>query len=546
MTLVKSHVCASCGGQLKVHEDRQLYECSFCGATYNYEFFQLRDLQELADRSLKAMEFPSALKKFKFILTKDPHNFEGLRGQVLCAAKVRSFDSFANLTTSYKGDLESVEKEIVFAKENALEEDKKFFERFSEMVKLADEYKEITAKVKEYERALKQEDDKVKEMEAYSLFVSNAPATIIMIAMGVGSLIFRQVLGFAFWVVLLVFIVLGFGIYMIVATKSRKMQLAHHRQMRSENKSKCDEYTAKAKEYRENIASIYNELKAMKPIEPEQETKDVKVSSEKMRKGACPNCGGELIINLDRNVYECLFCGMTLDYEYVRDENVYTSAIKAMKNDQFAEADDLFERMLKTAPSDPNALLGRIMCAGKLNNVGTFRSLCNETILLNVMKTRTKEAINATEGEDKEYFGKIAEILENYEKYRAEASRENSIDAKISSVRKEQETFERFKSTDDNRAYYYDTNGELKDFDMNEWYIRNSDGGQTDRERMERAMGRRETAKLLNNKMDEVRHQKEKHSKAASVFRKRIEELYDEMRQIRPHPLAELVTTDNK
>ena len=78
---------------------------------------------------------------------------------------------------------------------------------------------------------------------------------------------------------------------------------------------------------------------------------------------------------------------------------------------------------------------------------------------------------------------------------------------------------------------------------MNEWYILNSDGGQTDRERMERAMGRRETAKLLNNKMDEVRHQKEEHSKAASVFRKRIEELYDEMRQIRPHPLSELVTT---
>lgn len=540
MTLVKSHVCAGCGGQLKVHEDHQLYECSFCGATYNYEFFQLRDLQELANRSLKAMEFPSALKKFKFILTKDPHNFEGLRGQILCAAKVRSFDSFANLTNAYKGDLEKVEEEIVFAKENALEDDRRFFEGFSELLKLADEYREITAKAREYERALKQEDDTVKELEEYSLFVSNTPTFIIMIALCVGSLLFKETLGFALWIVVVVFIVLAFGIYMILATRKMKRELAHHRQMRSENKSKADEYTAKAKEYRERIATMYNELKAMEPEEPEHEdeTKDIKISSEKMRKGACPSCGGELIINLDRNVYECLFCGMTLDYEYVRDENVYTSAIKAMKNDQFAEADDMFVRMLETAPSDPNALLGRIMCAGKINNVATFRTLWDETILLNVMKTRTKEAIDATEGEDKEYFGKISEILENYGKYRSEANKENSIDAKINSVRREKEVFERDMNKDRSMVYFYNTRGELDNV-----YVGDSE---TDRERHEREMGIRETAKLLDTKMDEARHEKEKHSKTASVFKKRIGELYDEMRNIRPHPLSELVTTDDR
>ncbi len=545
MTLVKSHVCASCGGQLKVHEDRQLYECSFCGATYNYEFFQLRDLQELANRSLKAMEFPSALKKFKFILTKDPHNFEALRGKVLCAAKVRSFDSFANLTKSYKGDLKRVQQEVFFAKENALDEDMAFFEKFDKMLELADEYKDVTTKAREYERALKQEEETVKELEGPSV-MKHIPVALIYLALGVGSFLFINYIGLAVWLVICFAFAIGFAVYVAVADKKRKQQLAYHREQRSEKTSLDVEYKAKAEELKEKIDAIYNELKEMEPEQHEEATEEVKIPSEKMRKGECPNCGGEMIINLNRNIYECLFCGNTLDYEFVRDENVYTSAIMAMKNSQYSEADDLFVRILGEKPDDANALLGRIMCAGKLNDVSSFRWICdNMSILLNAMKIRTQEAIDATEDKDREYFGKISEILENYEKYRAEANKKNSVEAKINDVREKKEDFEKNMHRVDNQYYYYGTDGELKEIYDGTEILPRYGNYSSDRDNIERAKAQEQTKQLLSEKLEEVSSLKEEISKNASSYRSRVATLYDEMRQIKQDsPLPEL-TSDN-
>jgi len=38
MTLIKSHTCATCGGELIINLDRQLYECPFCGVTFDFDF----------------------------------------------------------------------------------------------------------------------------------------------------------------------------------------------------------------------------------------------------------------------------------------------------------------------------------------------------------------------------------------------------------------------------------------------------------------------------------------------------------------------------
>ena len=531
MTLVKSHVCASCGGQLKVHEDRQIYECAFCGATFDYEFFQLRDLLDLASRSLKMMEFPSARQKYNFILTKDPHNFEALRGLVLCAAKVRSFDSFSNPD---KCDLKSVESEIVFAKENALEEDKIYFERLSEMLGLSDEYKETCAGIMECELAIRKESESAQELEESSIIISGIPGMLIGVALCVGAFLMVNIIGYVVWQIFCGLVVAGVILWMILTAKKKNKLIEPHRQAVFENKSKAEELKKNASETKSRVDALFNELKEMKP---EEEHEEVKTASEKTAQGECTNCGGELIINLERNVYECLFCGMTLDYEFVRDEDVYVTAIKAMKNGQFAEADDMFLRMLEEKPNDVNALFGRIMCAGKLNDVGTFRILWDEMVLLNVMKTRTQEAIDATEGDDKEYFGKIAEILENYEKYRSEANKENALDAEISSVRNDKEVYERDNDKDRSMVYFYNQRGELDGI-----HVSNSE---TDRQRNEYYMGKKETTKLLDGKIEAASYRKSKHSKAAAVFRERIRELYDEMVKIKPNPLPELETTND-
>ena len=89
MTIVKSNVCKSCGGLLDIDIDRQVYICQYCGVTYDYEYFREDNVQELAKKALERSEFGAAKDAFDFILKKDPHDFEALRGLFLCRCKWR-------------------------------------------------------------------------------------------------------------------------------------------------------------------------------------------------------------------------------------------------------------------------------------------------------------------------------------------------------------------------------------------------------------------------------------------------------------------------
>ena len=41
---VKKHTCPTCGGQLRVDLSRQMYECPFCGVTFDYAYFNEDDV----------------------------------------------------------------------------------------------------------------------------------------------------------------------------------------------------------------------------------------------------------------------------------------------------------------------------------------------------------------------------------------------------------------------------------------------------------------------------------------------------------------------
>ena len=67
MTLIKSHSCTKCGGVLIVHNDKQQYECPYCGIFYDYEYFRLRDILEQAAASQKVLQYDSAREKYSFL-----------------------------------------------------------------------------------------------------------------------------------------------------------------------------------------------------------------------------------------------------------------------------------------------------------------------------------------------------------------------------------------------------------------------------------------------------------------------------------------------
>lgn len=92
MSKIVKHQCPSCGGNLSIDNDKQMYRCSFCGSTYDYEYFREEQMHEMGEMYLKRREFMAAADAYHFILKKNPHDFIALRGLMLAAGHMKSMD----------------------------------------------------------------------------------------------------------------------------------------------------------------------------------------------------------------------------------------------------------------------------------------------------------------------------------------------------------------------------------------------------------------------------------------------------------------------
>ena len=124
MAIVKSNICDMCGGLLDIDIDRQVYICPFCGVTFDYEYFRKDNVLDIAKKALNRHEFGSAKDAFDYMLKKDPHNFEALRGLILCRCKWTSFRPMHNDKDVF---IQSTEPTLSNAVENCLPEHKEYF-----------------------------------------------------------------------------------------------------------------------------------------------------------------------------------------------------------------------------------------------------------------------------------------------------------------------------------------------------------------------------------------------------------------------------------
>ena len=148
---IKKHQCPSCGGNLIVDSDKQMYHCTFCGSTYDYEYFREDQIQEMFGTFLSRGEFMAAADACKFMLKKDPHDFIALRGLLLAAAHLRNMDELARENKSY--DFKYDSRLVSEAIEGASEEDREYFTDFekiySDKKKLSDYSKEVESLMEE-------------------------------------------------------------------------------------------------------------------------------------------------------------------------------------------------------------------------------------------------------------------------------------------------------------------------------------------------------------------------------------------------------------
>lgn len=136
---LKKHTCPTCGGQLQVNLDKQMYDCLFCGVSFDYSYFREDDVLARAERFRQSGDWSAADMDYDFILTKDPHNFCALRGKVLAAAHVRKgFDLSGKKFSRNQYVLTNI-KHALSATD---EEHREYFEKLEEYFKGVEKYNE--------------------------------------------------------------------------------------------------------------------------------------------------------------------------------------------------------------------------------------------------------------------------------------------------------------------------------------------------------------------------------------------------------------------
>ena len=167
MESIKSHKCPSCGSNLTIDNDKQIYLCKFCGSTYDYEYFREDNAIEMGQTYLSRGEFDAAADAFRFLLTKDPHDFKALRGLMLAAGRTGDVKDLTKFIDS--GEFICDEESVEFVKNNCSSEDKEYFDDFNEvysklinLTKLSKEYKDLRNDKKQIEDKIQLQNGRYK------------------------------------------------------------------------------------------------------------------------------------------------------------------------------------------------------------------------------------------------------------------------------------------------------------------------------------------------------------------------------------------------
>ena len=134
----KTVLCAKCGAQLALNNEKRVYECNSCGVAYGISlFFGLP--MEKALLAMNQGNYSDAEKRFTNILMVNPSDFEALLGRILCKGrwpKVSGIDASDELTPTA---VKVIQKLVTESGEQARPEDKPYFELLNEVLsKLAE------------------------------------------------------------------------------------------------------------------------------------------------------------------------------------------------------------------------------------------------------------------------------------------------------------------------------------------------------------------------------------------------------------------------
>ena len=166
MSNIKRRQCASCGGTLIVDSDKQIYRCTSCGSTYDYEYFRAEKIHDMGETYLSRGEFMAAIDAYKLLLNEYPHDCLALRGLMLAAARMKCMEDLLDRDLSKPFSFNNTL--VHFVLDEASEEDKVYFDNFAKLYYLMNKHTKTNAEIRSLINE-KRQNEKTIELEGYEL-----------------------------------------------------------------------------------------------------------------------------------------------------------------------------------------------------------------------------------------------------------------------------------------------------------------------------------------------------------------------------------------
>ena len=443
MTTIKKYKCPSCGGDLTVDNDKQMYCCTSCGSTYDFDYFREEKLNEMGETHLSRKEFAAAVDAYRLLLKSNPHDFAALRGLMLAAAYLKDMDGLVRVGEAKHFSYNSKLVKEVTA--NASAEDKDYFTEFGKIYAdkktLIDCNRELESQRRARDRL--EAEIRLTEDSRYDYYFHGKGGTethpmagfiavwcmaalFIMMTIGIASPLAERSIGgmllaiFIFGgMTILTACVVNFGyVYpRIKAIKEIDSYIKEYKVELGYTEAQIRKYEAAAEELsgtiRNNI-KVFVDKDSLRKTDPA--TAKVQVSEvSTIRKHQCPSCGGSLTIDSDKQMYHCTFCGSSYDYEYFKEDSIHEAGETYLSRGEFMATADAYEFMLKKDPHDFLALRGLMLAAARLSSMSELDQEVEDEEF-SYDPEMVSQAIDSAAEEDKEYFRELARVYSEKKK----------------------------------------------------------------------------------------------------------------------------------
>ncbi|MBQ5966698.1 MAG: hypothetical protein IJL60_02845 [Clostridiales bacterium] len=369
--------CPTCGGKLRLNPKTKMYDCPYCGVSSDYKYLSAETANFRAAESLKRSEFHSAQKAYELKLKYDPRNFEALRGLILIAAKVKNVDELVSVD-SYKAQRKpEVGEALERAKSECEEEHKAYFEQLTLVLNMQRQFPQTERDLTTLKESLSSQELALRAMEK-----KPDPDP------------YRK------------------GPDKIEGLKSRI----------ETNKVSIKRKEAELKNQRKRFEKARKELFEMDPLTdlseaPVSESRPSESGSgnsgKHLKAHSCPTCGASLKVHIDRQEYECPFCGDVFDYQYVFEDDVIEKAKEYWSDEELSSAKKAYDFMLQKEPHNFRALRGLVLIAANMKStedLGNYYKEPSFRFPAGLVSVRSAE--KACKKEHLEYFETMENLLE--------------------------------------------------------------------------------------------------------------------------------------